>query len=482
VNQIVQEAIKFWNVPGAAVVVVKDDKVIHEQGYGVRALGGRDLVTPDTLFGFISCTKAVTTTAMAMLVDEGKMDWDDPVRKHIEFFRLSDPLADRDVTLRDLVCHRTGLREHFLLEYAAPWGTEETLRRIGRVQLTHSFRSTFDYANVPFIAAGYAVGLAAKSSYQEFVRERIFRPLEMKTANFSVDAMAKMEYAAPHGKNKDTKIEKLPLIKIDNAAGAGCVNLSVRDLGPWMRLHLGAGRFDGMQFVSEKNLHETHTPQMVIRREPVVWAWPSVPDPVQFSYGLGWWIYDHRGHRIVSHAGGACGFRAIVILAPKAKVGVGILSNLYGWPHLPEAVGAIILDLLLDLSKKDWNTTFATRWEKLEAEEKAPLLERQKARRQGTDPSRELAAFAGDYTEPAYAPPDQPARVTVEKDALVLHWSSFHIRLEHYHYDTFTATERHQGEYPIDQEEVVFSLGGDGEVETMKFLGQVFRRVKKKKS
>src|SRR5262245_49748163 len=180
-DRAIRTALKEWKVPGAAVVIVRNDKVIYLAGHGVKELGGKAAVTPDTLFPLGSCTKAFTTAAMAMLVDEKKMGWDDPVRKHVPFFRLSDPLADSQVTLRDLVTHRTGLAPHDLLWYHADWTGEEAVRRVGRLPLDRPFRTTFQYQTTMFTAAGLAVAAASKTSWADFVEKQVFVPLGMKT-------------------------------------------------------------------------------------------------------------------------------------------------------------------------------------------------------------------------------------------------------------------------------------------------------------
>src|SRR5262249_44158662 len=161
--------IRSWEVPGVALAIVRDGRVAYLKGFGLRDADRKERMTADTTFPLASCTKAFTTTAMAMLVDEGKMDWDDPVRKHVSFFRLADPLADANVTLRDLVTHRTGVGPHELLWYRAPWMPEEMIRRIGRVKPSRSFRSAFQYQSIMFTAAGHAVGTASGSTWADFI-------------------------------------------------------------------------------------------------------------------------------------------------------------------------------------------------------------------------------------------------------------------------------------------------------------------------
>ena len=168
VDAIVQDAMKAWNVPGASVAIIRGNEVLYVKGYGVKDIKTQQPVTPDTIFAIGSTSKAFTTTAMAMLADEGKMNWDDPVRKHIPWFRLSDPAANENVTMRDIVCHRTGLSRNDLLWYASPWNREEIIRKVGFVKLTQPYRAVYQYQNIMFLTAGFAVGQITKSSWGRF--------------------------------------------------------------------------------------------------------------------------------------------------------------------------------------------------------------------------------------------------------------------------------------------------------------------------
>src|SRR5437868_2085152 len=209
-DRAVREALEAWKVPGTAVVIVRDDRILYLQGHGVKEAGGKEAVTPDTLFPLGSCTKAFTTTAMAMLVDEKRMNWDDPVRKHVSFFRLSDPLADSQVTLRDLVTHRTGVGPHDLLWYRAPWTGEEAVRRVGRLPLDRPFRTTFQYQTTMFTAAGLAVASASKTSWADFVEKRLFTPLGMKTAGCTTASFKSDDRASGHHLDDRGEIVVMP--------------------------------------------------------------------------------------------------------------------------------------------------------------------------------------------------------------------------------------------------------------------------------
>lgn len=472
VDAIVRDALKAWHVPGAAVAIVKGEKVLYLKGFGVKELGGTEPVTPDTLFPLASCTKAFTTMAMAMLVDEGKMSWDDPVRKHVPYFHLADPLADANVTLRDLVTHRTGLSGHDLLWYCSPWSRDEIIRRIGHAPLKHSFRSTFQYQSIMFTVAGAAVESASGSKWEDFIQKRIFDPLGMKGANCTTTAVEMApDRASPHRKNSRGKVEVIPWYPLPHPDPAGSINASARDLSRWVQFQLGDGTFHGKRLVSAKNLAETHSPQMIIRLEGAARA--MNPDTHLMNYGMGWVLQDYRGQFLVSHAGKIDGFRAHLTLVPDAKLGIVLLNNLDN-SQMNLAVSNQLVDLLLGLPPKDWNQFYLEQVRQGELAAQAKLRAREAKRRPGAKPSHELAAYTGTYEDPTYG----TATVTLEDGNLVWKWSTFTSRLEHLRDDTFVvANDR------IGRPEVQFLAGRDGAVTGMKFqdaIEAVFRRVKQR--
>jgi len=467
IDSVIQDAMKAWEVPGVAVAVIRDGKVIYLRGLGLRDRGTKKLITADTVFPIASCSKAFTTLAMAMLVDEGKMGWDDPVRKHVPFFRLADPLADENVTLRDLVSHRTGVGPHELLWYRAPWKPEEMIRRIGRVKPSRSFRSAFQYQTIMFTTAGHAVGAASKSTWADFVQKRIFEPLGMTAASCTTAAALKAsDHATPHRCNRDGHIEVIPWYEIDTPNAAGSVNASARDLAKWVQFQLGDGTIRGKRLVSEKSLNETHTPQMIIPLEGATRA--MNPDTHQLSYGMGWVIQDYHGHLLVSHAGAIDGFRAHITLAPKDGLGIVILSNLHQ-TRLNLALSNSLVDLLLKLPSRDWNSYLAKIVQEEQVAARARAEEFWSKRRQGTKPSLELTAYVGAYKEPAYG----TARIRLEKGRLVWEWSTFRCPLEHFHFDTFIAKNDILGDPPL-----IFTLNRDGDIASLKVIDVEFKRAK----
>jgi CubicO group peptidase (beta-lactamase class C family) len=431
-------------------------------------LDADDPVTPDTLFPIGSCTKAFTTTAMAILVDEGKMAWDDHVRKHLSYFHLSDPLADHDVRLRDLVCHRTGLAANDLLWYRSPWSMEEMVRRAGRLPLDQPFRTRFQYQSTMFTAAGLAVASAADQPWQDFVQKRLFDPLGMTESCFTSTAAAKAaDRAVGHRLNRLGRPEVVDYFPMPAPNPAGSIHSTARDLSKWLIFQLGDGRAGGKRLVSTANLAETHAPQMVIRLEGV--ERDLQPDTVQMSYGMGWVLQDYRGVGLCSHAGAIDGFRVHFTLAPEKKIGIVLLNNLQH-TRMNQALSNSLVDLLLGLPRKDWNAVCGKAVLKAEAAAADKARERGACRKQDAAPSLPLTAYAGVYENPAYG----EARVAVEKGALVWTWNRFSTPLDHYQSDEFTAPLE-----VIGSPHIVFTLNAEGNASAMKVsepMNAEFRR------
>jgi CubicO group peptidase (beta-lactamase class C family) len=467
IDAIMHDALKAWQVPGAALAIVKNDSVIFLKGFGVAEVGERKPVTPDTVFAIGSCSKSFTSCALGMLVDENKVNWDEPVRLHVPFFRLADPLADANVTLRDLLCHRTGVGSHDLLWYRAPWSLEEMIRKVGRLPLAHSFRSAFEYQTVLYATAGYAAGAAAKTSWGDLVQRRLFEPLDMTNTTVTTTAAAirqSSHLATPHRRGRDGKLEVMPWYAITEPNPAGSINSSARDLSKWIQFQLGDGTHKGKRLVSAASLAETHTSQFALRLDGGTRA--MHPDTLQLSYAMGWVVLDHRGHLLYMHGGAIDGFRAQFTLVPDAKLGFVLLNNLEG-SMMNLAVSNTLIDHFFGHPAKDWNAYYGD-LVRGEQEERAAAEKAFQARRhRGTKPSRELAAYVGTYDDPAYG----TARVTLADGKLTWQWSSFRCPLEHYHFDTFTALHEH-----LVRAQVVFTLDADGEVAGFRALGREFRR------
>lgn len=472
IDDLASKALKSFEAPGLAIVIVKDDKVIYLQGHGVREVGTDLKVTPDTLFAIASCSKAFTAAAVGLMVEDGKMKWDDPLGKHLPGFKMNDVLADREVTVRDSLCHRHGLARHDVLWMKTDFTREEILKRIAHLPRSTSFRSTFEYNNLLFLAAGEAAGKANGTSFEEIVQKRIFTPLGMKTACFSTTvALKNADHAKPHRRDDDRKVIAFPWDNIDHIGPAGAINASVRDLSQWLRVQLNGGHVETKRILAPSTIKEMHTPQTVVRLEG---RWPiTFPTEVTnlASYGLGWFITDYRGRLCVSHGGTLEGFRAQTLLFPKEKFGVVVLANL-GGNRLPESLSKSICDVLLDLpekERKDWNAHYLASDSKTTATEKADKAKRLAERKKDTKPSLALAEYAGKFNDAGYG----DVAVTFEKDELRLKWASHDVKLEHFHFDTFTMRNGYRG-WPDDR--VVFRLNAAGKVEGLLLLGREFAK------
>lgn len=464
IDRLVDQALRAWDVPGVAVVIVNSDGVVHIKGYGVREINGKP-VTPDTIFPLASCSKAFTTMLIAALADDGKLNWDDPVRKHLPIFHLSDPHADALVTLRDLAAHRTGVGSHDLLWYRAPWSQEELIRRVGKLPMSRPFRTEMQYQTIMYVAAGQAAARAGGQSWDRLLQERLLRPLGMKDTELTTTAAEKhTDRASGHRPGKNGKLEVVPWYSQQEANPAGSVHTTARDLATWLQFHLNTGMHNREQLVSARRVRETHSPHTVIRLGET--AQVMNPETQQISYGLGWVIQDYRGKLLLMHAGLIDGFRAHLTILPKDGYAFAILANREG-TRMNLALSNSLVDLLLGLSAKDWNKYLLDVLADEEAETKRRARQ-EKLDRKGLPPSVALESLAGVYEDPAYG----TATVRLEKDQLEWRWSSWRISLEHFDADRFRLKTE---EPPLNGAMIRFVVK-DGKPLELRFAGATFIR------
>lgn len=466
-EKLIQETQKRWQVPGLAVVIVRDDRAILLQGFGVRQLGKPEPVTPDTLFPLASCSKSFTSLGLAFLAHDGKLHWDDRVRQHLPYFRLKDPLADAQATLRDLACHRVGLGRHDALWYRSPLSLQERVRRVAHLELQHPFRSTFEYQTILYGATGLALEQAAGVSWSEFLKDRILTPLEMANTWPTFPGNKVENLAQPHRK-KPLGVEKISRYPLEQPDPAGSIHSCVRDLEKYLRFQLGDGQWKGRQLLEEKHLREPHTPQAIIRREEFTKI--MNPETNFLHYGLGWIVQDYRGKPMLLHGGAIDGFRSQLTLVPHLRLGIGILNNL-DKTYMNLALTQMIVDRFLGVAGRDWNEYYQEiqTFEEKSEEERPALL--RGLRHPGTKPSVPLEKLTGIYFEPAYG----ELEIVLEKGNLVWMWQGHRGPLMHFHYDTFLGN----GELLVDAP-FTFQLGALGEVNSLRALDRDFSRRKVK--
>jgi CubicO group peptidase (beta-lactamase class C family) len=416
-----------FGIPGMAVGVVKDDSLVFARGFGLRELGKAAPVDERTLFAIGSNTKSFTSTAAAMLVDDGKLKWNDRVTNWLPGFQLFDPYATRELTVRDVMSHRSGLgRRGDALWYGTGFTRDEILHRIRYLEPNAGFRTEMGYQNIMFLAAGQVIGKAAGSSWDEVVRTRILEPLGMTTSSVVLGGLASQaDVSTPHAIEAG-QARVIPWKNIDNIAPAGSINSNVEEMSHYLRFHLGNGTYQGKKLVSSANLGVTKTPHINAG---------GVGDSVtHFSaYGLGWVLMDYRGKKIAWHNGGIDGMLSEMWTVPEAGLGVVVLTNGSPHPAGPAVVMAIIDRYLVGKPTKDYLGDARKQWSAVMAAQKTQEEQIVAKRVTGTVPSLPLEQYAGNYSDPMYG--DLVIASTGGK--LVGQWRNTRFALEHWHYNTF---------------------------------------------
>jgi CubicO group peptidase (beta-lactamase class C family) len=463
VDAVVERARQAFEVPGIAVAIVKDGRVVLSKGYGVRRLGEPAPVTPRSLFRIASNTKAFTTAALAMLVDEGKLRWDDRVVDHIPAFQMWDPYVTREMTVRDLLTHRSGLglgAGDLMFWPATDFTRDQILARIRFLKPTSSFRSRYAYDNLLYLVAGQMIPPITGKTWEQFVQQRIFDPLGMAHTNASTAVLASSpDAAAPHAR-ADGRLVALPQTDHDNNAPAGSINSCVEDLAKWMLLQLSHG---GKLF-SAKQSKEMWSPQTILPINDLPKGAPEAlldTQPQFNAYGLGWMLRDYRGHKMVYHTGVLAGYVSRTTLIPDLNLGIVVLTN-QEEDGAHAAIARTVVDRYLGAPATDWVSAYRE-LARLEAAEGA-AEERRAAgtRNTASRPSLPLARYAGRYRDPWYGD------IVVEERNGKLAIQFSHTRqlagdLEHWQYDTFIARWRDRT-LGADAY-VTFSLGADGAIE-----------------
>jgi CubicO group peptidase (beta-lactamase class C family) len=466
------QAVKDWGAVGLAIAVVKDGRVVFAKGYGVRQLGKPDLVDTTTLFAIGSTTKAMTAAAIGMLVDEGKVRWDDPVTNYLPGFQLKDPWVTREITVRDLLTHRAGLPNADYLWYGTNYSTAEILRRVRYVDLAYSPRSSFIYQNVMYAAAGQVIAAASGMPWEEFVRTRIFVPLHMDgTVPLLSGTSSRPNVASPHDRIDDT-MRVIRNASVDGVASAGSVWSSVADMSKWMRFILDSGRVDGKRLLKPETFAELLKPQTMVTPAQF-YPTARLTRPHWMTYGLGWFQQDYNGRAVDFHTGSIDGMVAIVGLIPDERLGVYVLANA-DHVELRHALMLEVFDLWGPTPGKgrDWSTELRNLYGNARTQAIAASKAAEAKRVTGTKPSLPLARYAGTYSDSLYGD------VTIQSagDRLRVKSGTLEGTLEHWQYDTFRLRwdNRWQG-----SDLVTFVLGEDGAPSRIEMGTRSFARAEK---
>jgi CubicO group peptidase (beta-lactamase class C family) len=463
----VDRVLKAFEVPGLSLAIVKDGQVVVAKGYGVRRLGEPAPVDSKTLFGIASNTKVFTATALGLLVEEGRIAWDAPVIRYLPWFQMWDPYVTRELTVRDLLVHRSGLglgAGDLLWWPPSTYNRHEIARRLQFIRPATSFRSAYAYDNVLYLIAGEVIETVSGQSWEDFVTDRILKKVGMTGSNVRHSAaVAGGNIAATHAR-VDGAVRPIKPFDSDNTNPAGGINASADDMAKWLNVLLAEGRLaDGTRLISERTARALMT---IVTPTPIGTP-PAELTPLRPNFSgdaLGLNVHDYRGKRIVTHTGGLPGYVSKVTLVPDIALGVAVLTN----QESGEAFSSLtwhIVDRYLAAPPFDWIGAY----QKVRARQQASLADAEKkavaARDASSRPSLPLARYAGTYTDPWYG----DVEITDEGGKLVIRFTrtpSLVGDLEHWQYDTFIA-RWHDRELRADAY-VSFALDPDGHVEQAK--------------
>jgi CubicO group peptidase (beta-lactamase class C family) len=469
-DSYVTQAQKDWEVPGLAIAVVKNGEVIFKKGYGVRELGKPEPVDTQTLFACASTTKAMTVACMGMLVDEGKINWNDEVIKYIPEFQLFDPYMTREIKIRDLFIHDTGLGNADFLWGYMNISSEEVLGKMRWVEPSYSLRSSFIYQNIFYLAAGKVIEKVSGKPWHQFMAEKIFKPLAMtRTVPLIKEAVDKNK-TMPHDKieGKMTVIEHT---SADQIGPAGSVWSCADDMGKWMQCMIDSSKYNGGRLLSAKTWTEMFKPQVLV---PPSQFYPTMQltKPNWTTYGLGWFQHDYKGRKVNFHTGSLAGAVAIHAQLPDEKLGIYVFGN-SDHAEIRHALVYKTFDHFALGGTRDWSSEFLKLYNNLKVIGESQIKNFEAKRTLNTSPSLPIETYAGKYSDPLYG----EVEVTAKGNQLIFNVNNFvKTSFEHWHYDTFYGWYDKKW---YGKGFATFSIDAEGKISKLNFEGIEFKRSAK---
>lgn len=452
-NEYIQQAVEKYQSPGLAVGIIKNGEIVLANGYGYRNTETSEKVDENTLFGIASCSKAFTAACIAILVDEGKLSWDDKVIDVYPEFQAYDPYITREITIRDLLCHRAGYEtfDGDLLWYATDYDREDVVRRMRFVENQYSFREKYGYSNVMYITAGEVILAVTGQTWDEYLTENIFIPLSMNESNTTNTTFTKdMNVATPH-----INSEPVEFISYDNASSAAAINSSVSDMLKWEQLMLNKGVFGEDTIFSSSQYYTMVSPQTILNAGKA----EKVGETHFSAYGLGWSLKDYKGMKVISHGGGLPGFHSRVTFVPEDSLAFVILGNQIS--YLVEALNRKILDYYIGDNERDWADLYLEAENANKVKDSINTAKRHEERIANTSPSLSQEAYVGVYEDKSYG----KASVEIINGELVVALlptkELFTSPMEHWQYDSFRIKWKDQF---LPEGFVTFNIDSKGEV------------------
>jgi CubicO group peptidase (beta-lactamase class C family) len=449
---LITEAVDEWKVPGLAVAVVQNGEVAVLSAYGLRDVEADLKVTTDTQFTICSITKSFTATGLALLMDERRLDWKKPVRDYIPEFRLHDAVATDRVTVRDLLCHHSGVPRHDWIHMPDDLSAVKMLAAMRYLEPSDDIRGTHQYSNLGYLVAGIVTERVSGQSWTEFTRARLTDKLRMNVTFTAEDLATTADAAVPYAMDGDTRLRaKLWPIRVTAAGG---INTSIASFVNWLRLHLDKGEFEGQRLLSPNLIQQLQTPRVHV-------AASEFAEYGDVHYGLGFRSHFYRGERVVWHSGGHIGWSTLMTMLPDRRVGVAVFTNRNPNP-VTEILANYVFDRVCGKEPISWLDRLRERRRKAVAQLELDRQARKATRRPNTRPSHDLADYAGDYDHPGYG------RITITHAEGKLNWAyrGMSQPLAHRHYDTFELPEA-PGRLLPDRLAIFFSTDREGNVASL---------------
>lgn len=455
-----------WRAAGFAVAVVEKDKIVYTRGFGYKDYAAKTPVTPNTLFAIGSCTKAFTSSLLGILADEKKIDLDKSPRYYLPELKFYNDDMDNLITIRDMMCHRTGLPRHDASWYFFPSDSKDSLtRRIQFMEPSAGIRQRYQYNNFMFMLQGNIVEKVSGRSWEANVAEKIFKPLGMTRSNFTIDELKKSDdRSLGYGLKDNTEIELQDYYQIRGLGAAGSINSSVTEMSNWVITWINGGKFGDKNILPASYVSQAISSQMVASA-----GLPSKehPDIQMATYGFAWALSSYRGHYRVQHGGNIDGFSALTCFYPTDSIGIVILVN-QNSSTLPGVVRNIITDRMLSLPVYDWNKESLAERDKTIKNQKEAAAKTALSKKTGTSMSHKLSEYAGNFVHPGYG----NIRIVVQNDSLFAVFPLQKLWLKHYHYDIFQPFEYEKGGVDTTQsseQRINFRTNDQGEIESLHF-------------
>nr|WP_298923006.1 serine hydrolase [uncultured Allomuricauda sp.] len=470
-DAMIVQGIKDWKVPGLAAIVVKDGEVVFRKTYGVKNLETKEKVDENTLFNMASTTKAVVAIAMGMLVDEGKLNWDDKVVDHLPYFKLSDPYSTADARIKDLFTHNLGVGNADALWIIDSTSVRETVRKFQFAKKTYPLRGGFTYQNIMYAVAGEVIAAVSGKPWNEFVKERIFNPLGMtRTQAIAKDIFSAGNYVTPYLNDAEDGLVEVDYGFSDQIGPAGMICSTPHDISNYLTFLVNDGIYKSDTLVKPKTFKYLFEPHSFLGSNGI-YPTNALTKPNWNTYGLGWFQQDYKGHKLDFHTGSLFGLVAIAGIMHDKNVAVYVFANL-DHAELRHAIMYKAMDLYgFNDDSRDWHTEVFTLYEGFKKENIEALKKKVAERAENTKPSLALEAYEGSYSNEMLG----TVVVTTQDDTLQTNFNDFiTYDTEHWHYDTFITNKD-----PRFREKLLirFELDNDGKINQLDFMGEVFTKT-----